>query len=231
MRTTDDDQGPIGPGAQVVIARRLKEIWYENKPIDSILSGIGSCGMRHATTEACRAFADNANFPGGKEPGSQQSKPLLATNTVAPADDVWLTLENTEGAPFRFKGDVWLEGPPKTIAYPSDMPDGMGIFIRAKDGLHRYSLTPDRVLVKRRHHEGILERTIAQVAAFQPPPRHQWIPFVVDATASRIEFTVQGQTATIKGPIDMDGANQIALAKGSKLRNLSITITPTTERK
>lgn len=191
-----------------------------------ILSLASACAGCTTTNEKAQpAQSVLLTSPAGERFVGQQLKPFqVSDNIIGGSYEGWITLYNTEGVPFRLTGEVWLDGPPKNIPYPSDMPDGLGIFVRAKDGRHRYSLTPDRVLVKRRHHGGVLESTIAQVGAFKPPTHRFWTRFCVDATAERIQFTVEDQTVAIKGPIDMDGSNQIALGMGSKLRNLRLEL-------
>ena len=92
--------------------------------------------------------------------------------------------------------------------------------------MHRYAATTRAILVKRRNWSVGKAEGISEVTQFQEPPLQTWIPFVVEATSEQIVFRVGNQSGTILGPLDVDGANKIALAPGTKVRNVSVQILP-----
>jgi len=172
-----------------------------------------SYGPTSLTSDAGRRFV-----------GDQLKAFDVNNDVIGGTSEGWITLQNTEKLPFRLTGDVWLAGPPQKIPFPSDMPDGVGFFIRQQDGMHRYSVTPDRLLVKRLRYDGILAKTIVTVHSFGTPRHRTWIPFTLEAREEKIVFRTGEKVGTIKGPLDMEGSNMIALGKGSKLRNLRLEL-------
>jgi hypothetical protein len=60
--------------------------------------------------------------------------------------------------------------------------------------------------------------------SFVPPGRGSWLPFAADVSAAGISFQVGGQSGEIKGPLDTDGVNRIALAPGARLKDLRVEI-------
>ncbi len=138
-----------------------------------------------------------------------------ATNTA------WFSLYYTEGKPFRLSGEVWLADP-SARARVQDLPDGFALFIREWDSLHRYSLTTRSVEVKRRLRGGLAENAIIPVASFKPPAFETWIPFTVEVSGEGLGFRIGEQSGTIPGPLDVDGANKIALTAGTRLRNVRL---------
>ena len=150
-----------------------------------------------------------------------------AEGAIGTSKDAWLSLHNTECKAFRLTGQVWAGGPSPTLAYPEDLPDGFALYIREWDGLHRYAATTQSILVKRRRWAGNpQENDIVEVAHFQEPPQAAWIPFSLEVTADRISFQIGTQTGVIAGPLDSDGANKIALAPGSKVKDVTVQILP-----
>jgi hypothetical protein len=141
---------------------------------------------------------------------------ISATNIVS------LNLYYTEGRPFRLSGQLWLE--PIGKASNADLPDGFALFIREWDSLHRYSLRTRSMEVKRRLREGFLENGIRQAVSFQPPVFATWIPFSADVSAEGISFQIGDQSGVIAGPLDIDGANKIAIAPGTKLKDVRLEI-------
>jgi hypothetical protein len=135
----------------------------------------------------------------------------------------FLTLYHTEGKAFQLAGEVWL-GESEGKAPIPDLPDGFALFIREWDSLHRYSLRTRSMEVKRRQREGLLEKGIKQVVSFRPPGFEAWIPFTANVSAERISFRIGDQSGVIAGPLDVDGANKVALAPGTKLKNLRLEI-------
>jgi hypothetical protein len=141
-------------------------------------------------------------------------------------NDSWISLNNTIGKNFRLTGEVWLPGPSATMDYPEDTPDGFAVYLREWDGMHRYAATTRSMLVKRRNWSVGKAEGISEVTQFQEPPLQTWIAFTVEATSERILFRVGNQSGTIPGPLDLDGANKIALAPGTKVRNVSVQVLP-----
>src|SRR5258708_6039802 len=80
--------------------------------------------------------------------------------------------------------------------------------------------------VKRRRHSGQQERGIKELAAFEPAPLEQWFSVSVEARPDVIAFRIGGQSATVQGPLDMDGGNKIVLGPGSKVRGLKLEFLP-----
>lgn len=139
---------------------------------------------------------------------------ITATNVA------WLSLYRTEGKPFRLSGQLWLSE--RAGAPVADLPDGFALFLREWDSLHRYSITTRSVDVKRRQQGGRRLDRIFQAALFDPPEFGKWIPFSVEASATNLLFTLGNQGAELPGPLDVDGANKIALAPGTRLKALRI---------
>jgi hypothetical protein len=135
----------------------------------------------------------------------------------------FLTLYHTEGKAFQLAGEVWL-GESEGRAPIPDLPDGFALFIREWDSLHRYSLRTRSMEVKRRQREGLLENGIKQVVSFRRPDFGAWIPFTANVSAEQISFQIGDQSGVIGGPLDMDGANKVARAPGTKLKNLRLEI-------
>jgi hypothetical protein len=155
----------------------------------------------------------------------QQFK-LEADGALTSTNDSWIGLNNTIGKNFRLSGEVWLAGPSTTMDYPEDTPDGFAVYLREWDGMHRYAATTRSMLVKRRNWSVGKAQGISEVTRFQEPPLQTWIPFTVEATSEQIVFRVGNQGATIPGPLDEDGANKIAVAPGTKIRNVSVQLLP-----
>jgi hypothetical protein len=135
----------------------------------------------------------------------------------------FLTLYHTEGKAFRLAGEVWLGESEGRPGIP-DLPDGFALFLREWDSLHRYSLRTRSIEVKRRQREGLLENGIKQVVSFRRPDFGAWIPFSANVSAEQISFQIGDQSGVIGGPLDVDGANKLALAPGTKLKNLRLEI-------
>jgi hypothetical protein len=136
----------------------------------------------------------------------------------------WICLHNTEGKPFRLQGRVWLAGPFQEMLFPGDLPDGFALFVREWDGLQRYSLTSRGADVKRRLYRGEKLTDIVNITRFDEPTLGKWTPFNLDANWDRILFSFADQSVTMEGPLDMDGANKIAIAPGTRLRDLRIEV-------
>jgi hypothetical protein len=155
----------------------------------------------------------------------QQFK-VEADGVLTSTNDSWVSLNNTVGKDFRLSGEVWLAGPSTTMDFPEDTPDGFAVYLREWDGLHRYAATTRSILVKRRNWSVGKAEGISEVTQFQEPPLQTWIPFAVEASSEQIVFRVGNQSGTIPGPLDLDGANKIALAPGTKVRNVSVQVLP-----
>ncbi len=135
----------------------------------------------------------------------------------------FITLYYTEGRAFRLTGEIWLSVLEGRAPIP-DLPDGFALFIREWDNLHRYSLRTRSLEVKRRQRGGVLENGIKQVVSFPPPVFGVWIPFTAEVSTERISFQIGDQSGAIEGPLDLDGANKVALAPGTKLKDLRLEI-------
>ncbi len=150
-----------------------------------------------------------------------------ADGAIGATKDSWIGLNSTMGQGFIVTGQVWLGGPSRTLEYPEDTPDGFAIYIREWDGLHRYSVTSRYMQVKRRKWSGGLpEDGILHVIQFTEPPLGTWLPFRLEATQQQILFQIGNQQGRITGPLELDGANKIALVPGSKVKDVSVEILP-----
>lgn len=144
---------------------------------------------------------------------------------ISSPEPAWISLYYTEGKPFRLSGEVWLGGKSEKLLFPGDLPDGFALFIREWDGMQRYSFTSRGASVKRRKHRGEREEGIVSVARFEEPRLGRWTPFTFEANWDEIRFSFGGALAVIEGPLDMDGANKIVIAPGTKLRKLRLGLT------
>ncbi len=142
---------------------------------------------------------------------------------VAPKDLI-IKLNQTENKSFMLNGEVWLDGPSPTEKFPTDRPDGLGLFLRQVDGLHRYQVDSRLLRDKRRLLGGLAQMGIVHLAQLPPSPLHQWIPFSLVATAENITFTFGDYTGEIRGPLDTNGSNEIGLVAGTRLRNVHLEI-------
>ncbi|MFO1500667.1 MAG: hypothetical protein U1G07_20165 [Verrucomicrobiota bacterium] len=136
----------------------------------------------------------------------------------------WISLHHTEGRPFRLHGQVWLGGMYDKMLFPDDLPDGFALFIREWDGLHRYALTSRGTDVKRRLANGVTAMDTVAINRFEQPTLRQWLPFHVEVNWNEIVFVFAGRRSVVEGPLDMDGANKIAIAPGTKLRQLRLEL-------
>jgi len=146
--------------------------------------------------------------------------------SVTSTNNSWISLNSTIGKNFRLSGEVWLAGASTTMDYPEDTPDGFAVYLREWDGMHRYAATTRSIVVKRRNWSVGKAEGISEVTHFQEPPLQTWIPFTVEATSEQIVFRVGNQSGTIPGPLDLDGANKIALTPGTKIRSVSVQVLP-----
>lgn len=133
----------------------------------------------------------------------------------------WIALYCTEGRDFTLTGEVWLAGPSSAMLHPGDLPDGFALFLREWDGVQRYQLDSRRILAKRRMVAGRATDRIG-TTEFGAAPLGQWLPFSARVSQAGIDYQIGNSSARLDGPLDMDGANKIALAPGSKLRNLRL---------
>jgi hypothetical protein len=181
-------------------------------------SACGFCAHMHAQINV--ASEQGKPFVGNQIAAFQSD----AEGAIVASRDAWINLYYTEGQPFKLSGQVWLGGTSKTLDHPRDLPEGFALFIREWDSLHRYALTSRGMVSKRREHDNLQEHKIAHVHSFPSAPLGQWISFSVEATAGQIMYKFGDKTGVINGPLDMDGANKIALAAGTKLRNIQLEL-------
>ena len=78
--------------------------------------------------------------------------------------------------------------------------------------------------VKRRLYQGTKQEGIVPVARLEESHLGQWISFKIIANWDKIRFSFGDHTATIEGPLDLDGANKIAIAPGTRLRKLRLGV-------
>lgn len=134
----------------------------------------------------------------------------------------WIYLYWTEGRDFMVSGEVRLGGEYKEMEFPEDLPDGFALFVREWDGMHRYQLDSRRVIAKRRLLNGSRLPEIEEAACLGEPVRDRWVPFQAHVSQSSIHFRFGESSVVVEGPLDSDGANKIAIAPGTKLRNLRL---------
>ncbi len=146
-----------------------------------------------------------------------------ADGVIGATNIAFLNLYHTEGRSFRLTGQLWPGETGEKTPHP-DLPDGFALFIREWDSLHRYSLRTRSLEVKRRLHGGHAESGVVHPVSFVPPGRGSWLPFAADVSAAGISFQVGGQSGEIKGPLDTDGVNRIALVPGARLKDLRVEI-------
>ncbi|MCI0534261.1 MAG: DUF642 domain-containing protein [Verrucomicrobiales bacterium] len=140
--------------------------------------------------------------------------------TTKPA---WINLYRTEGRDFTLSGEVSLGGASDRMLFPGDLPDGFALFLREWDGLQRYQLDSRNIKVKRRLLHGQPTSEIIPIVEFAPSRRKEWTPFRVRVSESMIEYSFAGNVARLPGPLDTDGANKVAIAPGTRLRNLRLS--------
>ncbi len=143
----------------------------------------------------------------------------------APIDGT-INLDQTTGKSFRLSGEVWLDGPVPGSKHPGDCPQGFSLYLREVDGLHRYEANSNLIRDKRRYLAGNPLTKIENVATLPAASLHQWIAFSVVATEDKISFTFGKSSVDFLGPLAMNGKNEIALAIGTKLRNIQLDILP-----
>jgi hypothetical protein len=133
----------------------------------------------------------------------------------------------TEGRPFKLTGQVWLGGVSKTLSHRGDLPDGFALFVREWDSLHRYSLTSRNMTIKRRNYDGIKAKKIVNSVSFEKPATNEWMPFALEVSAEQLKFEIGTNGGVISGPLDMDGANKIVMAPGTKIKDVRLEILET----
>lgn len=135
----------------------------------------------------------------------------------------WISLYRTEGRDFTLTGEVNLGGASDKMLYPGDLPDGFALFLREWDSVQRYQLDSRKLTVKRRLLHGQPTSEIIPIVEFAPARREEWTPFHVRVSESMIEYSFAGNVARLPGPLDTDGANKLAIAPGTRLRNLRLS--------
>ena len=150
---------------------------------------------------------------------------VSADGEITSTNLAWISLYYTEGKPFRLSGEVWLNE--TNSASATDTPDGFALFLREWDSLHRYQFNTRSVDVKRRLRAGRPEKGIAGASSFKTPEFGAWLSFSVDASAANLSYTFGGtlmQGVELIGPLDVDGANKIVIAPGTRLKNLRLEV-------
>jgi len=164
------------------------------------------------------------SFPSEQTPAPKTTAAELPAGEYVAPKDLTIKLNGTENKPFKLSGEVWLDGSSPRLRYPTDEPSGFGLFLREIDGLHRYQVNDSLLLVKRRLLEGMPLDKIVHVSAFPNFPLRTWTPFSLEATGDRITFSFGGYQREIRGPLNVDGTNEIALVAGTKLRSMRLEI-------
>lgn len=147
------------------------------------------------------------------------------TGVVSAKQPAWVSLYQTEGREFTLTGEVRLGGPDKTMLHPEDLPDGFALFVREWSGVERYQADSRALTVKRRLLNGEPTTNIESYA-FPAPSQGGWIPFKIHVSQDGIEYTFGNHNSRLEGPLDMNGANKIVIAPGTKMRNLQLTVEP-----
>lgn len=135
----------------------------------------------------------------------------------------WINLYYTESRDFVLSGEVNLGGEFGQMLFSGDLPDGFALFVREWDGVQRYQLDSRRATVKRRLHQGRHSEGIEGVGELAPAALGEWTSFKVAVAQSGIQFEFGGGSVTIGGPLDVDGANKVAIVPGTKVRNLRLS--------
>lgn len=178
-----------------------------------------------AAAEAAEAGFDLLSRRGERFVGDQLTSFAIAPDgSLSTPRPAWISLYYTENKPFELSGEVWLGGADEAMMNSGDLPDGFALFLREWDGMRRYSLTSRGADVKRRLQAGEQQTGITHAVTFEPARSGRWIPFQVSSNWNETRFKFGRQTATLEGPLDMDGANKIAIAPGTKLRNLRLAL-------
>ena len=158
-------------------------------------------------------------------------QPAITPQPVNPEADVYIApkdaiikLNRTENKSFLLSGEVWLDGPSPASKYAADRPDGFQLYLRSVDSFHRYEADSRLMRVKRRLLGGEAQTKIVPIAKWPNFPLHRWIPFSLVATAENITFTFGDYTGEIRGPLDINGSNEIGLVAGTRLRNVHLGI-------
>jgi hypothetical protein len=136
----------------------------------------------------------------------------------------WISLYRTEGRDFTLTGEVRLGGQDSTMLFPDDLPDGFALFLREWDGVQRYQLDSRRIVAKRRMLQGRRFQDIEVLEGFSEPQEQEWISFRVSASRDGVEYVFGSYSGHIEGPLDTNGANKIAIAPGTQLRNLRLSV-------
>jgi hypothetical protein len=116
------------------------------------------------------------------------------------------------------------------MLFPGDLPDGFALFLREWDGVQRYQLDSRRMMVKRRLLNGHPVSDIQTIVEFSPPPLGEWAPFHVRLSRDVIEYSFAGVVSRLVGPVDIDGANKLTIAPGTRIKNLRLSIDGTSDR-
>ena len=64
---------------------------------------------------------------------------------------------------------------------------------------------------------------IVPVTTFPQAPLNTWLPFSIEATAAQLTYKFDKASGVVVKPA-MDGSNRLALAPGSKLRDVRLTL-------
>jgi hypothetical protein len=132
----------------------------------------------------------------------------------------WINLYYTEGRSFKLGGRVLLTGE----LLDENHPHGFALYLREYDSAHRYEATCLGLRVRRRLVEGRASEELVIPFEFERPPLGTWRDFSVEASQKTIAVKFGNQSGVVDGPLDLDGANKIALSPGAKLRDLRITL-------
>lgn len=145
--------------------------------------------------------------------------------TTKPA---WISLYWTESRDFTLSGEVNLGGAYPQMLFPGDLPDGFALFVREWDGVQRYQIDSHRIMAKRRLLKGRVPENFENSEELPTPAIHRWIPFRASVSQRGITFQFGEGSTALEGPLDVDGANKIAIAPGTMLRDLRLSFSAQT---
>jgi hypothetical protein len=132
----------------------------------------------------------------------------------------WINLYYTEGRSFKLGGQVLLI----EESFEENQPHGFALYLREYDSAHRYEVTCLGMGVKRRLVEGGASEGLVCPIKFERLTPGTWHDFSVEISQKSIAVRFGNQSGVVDGPLDIDGANKIALSPGAKLRDLRITL-------
>jgi hypothetical protein len=143
-----------------------------------------------------------------------------ADGSLSASKSSWINLYYTEGRSFRIGGQVLLS----EESLDENSPHGFALYLREYDSSHRYEAACLGLRVKSRLIEGKASEELVFPFRFEPLAPGTWSDFSVEISQRSVAVRFGKQAGHVDGPLDIDGANKIALSPGAKLRDLWITL-------